>query len=227
MKNPWLQLQKKAPFVLSCDAKLIDEFNRDWSNTQFEIILSETPSPYIGDPEAQIVFLNLNPGYSPYEINESSSLKISHCDEIARENLLHKFYDYPFYVLDPSLAGTPSGYEWFNQRFSPLIKAAGMNTKELSKKIFLAEFFPYRSKKFKWVGSILPSQEYVVSLVEKAISRQAIIVIMRGEKLWFSAIPTLEKYYNRYTLHSPQNVTISEKNLGKEGFKVVIENLLK
>jgi len=224
MKNPWLQLSKDSPFILPCDAKLINIFNNRWCDTPFEIILDEIPSPYIGNPESPVFFLNLNPAYS---LEESNSPLINQYRKIARNNLLHEFKDYPFYVLNPLLVGTPSGYCWFKEKFNPLIKAINISKQEISKKIFLAEYFPYRSKKYKWGNDILPSQKYTISLIEKAIVRNAIIVIMRGRKLWFSLMPALKKYPNCYILHSPQNVTISEKNLGVDGFKIVVESLRK
>lgn len=222
MTNPWLQLPKKSPFVLPCDIESINMFNSRQCSTPFEIILDEMPSPYIGNPESPVVFLNLNPGYSP---NESNSPNISRFREIARANLLHQFYDYPFYVLDPSLNGTPSGYEWFSQKFRPLMYATGMNAKDLSQKIFLVEYFPYRSQKYKRNGSALSSQKYSIYLIEKAIAREAIIVIMRSKSFWLSVVPNLEKYLNCYTLHNPQNVTISENNLSTEEFEAVIKSL--
>jgi hypothetical protein len=227
MENPWIQIPEEPPFVLSCDRAIIDAFNSQKYGTPFEIILDEIPSPYIGDPESPVVFLNLNPGYSP---EESRNPKISLFREVARANMLHQFVDYPFYVLDPSLKGTPSGYEWFSQKFGPLLRAArtkGMNPVDVSKKIFLVEYFPYKSQQCasKWKGDILLSQKYAVSLVEKAINRQATVVIMRSEKPWLNAVPSLENYQNRYTLHNPQNVTISENNLGWKGFQSVIESL--
>lgn len=226
MENPWLQLPKEPPFILSYDAESINIFNSKKHNTLFEIIVDEMPSPYIGDPEAPVVFLNLNPGYSP---NESLSPKVSNFREVARANLLHQFYDYPFYVLDPSLKGTPSGYEWFSQKFSPLLHAVNMSPMDISKKIFLVEYFPYKSQQCspKWKKNILPSQKYAISLVEKAIARQAMIIIMRGERPWLNAVPLLKEYPNRYTLHNPQNVTISENNLGKEGFWNVVKKICK
>jgi len=224
MENPWLQLSKESPFILPCDKEAINIFNNKKHDTPFEIILNEMPSPYIGNPEAPIVFLNLNPGYSP---DESLSPKISHFREVARANLLYQFYDYPFYVLDPSLKGTPSGYEWFSQKFGHLLRAVNMSPMDISKKIFLVEYFPYKSRQcsLKWKKEILPSQKYAISLVEKAIARQAMIVIMRGEGPWLNAVLTLKEYSNRYTLHNPQNVTISENNLGKEGFWAVVKRI--
>lgn len=226
MENPWIRLPDNPPFILPCDAESINVFNNRQRNTPFEIILDEMPSPYIGDPESPVVFLNLNPGYL---VDESRSPSISHFRKIVRANLLHQFYEYPFYVLDQSLEGTPSGYGWFSQKFNPLMRIAGVNARDLSQKIFLVEYFPYRSQKCaqKWKNGILPSQKYAISLIEKAISRKAVIVIMRGESSWFGVAPTLEKYLNRYTLHNPQNVTISGGNLCAKGFWDIVEILRK
>ena len=222
MKNPWFNLTAKPPFVLDEDRSFLDSFNSRHRGSVKEIILDEMPSPYIGNPEASVIFLNLNPGYVA---GESASPIISRFREMAKANLLHQFFDYPFYPLDPTLEGTPSGYRWFTQKFNPLIIASGMSSRALSQKIFLVEYFPYRSQKYGWDSNFLLSQEYSIDLVKKAISRQAIVVIMRGEALWLSALPILREYSNRCTLHSPQNVTISENNLGEEGFRAIMNKL--
>ena len=222
MENPWTQLPQKPPFILSCDADEIEHFNTRQHDIKFKVILNEIPSPYIGNLESPVIFLNLNPAYSP---EESESSQVAQYRKIAQMNLLHQFADYPFYVLDPSLKGTPSGYEWFNSRFSPLMHATGMSAKELSNKLFLVEFFPYRSQKCNWRGNILPSQRYALSLLEKAISRQATVIIMRSEKFWIDAVPALKTYPYCYKLHSCQQVYISEKNLGTKEFNAVVEKI--
>lgn len=224
MENPWLQLPKEPPFILPCDADKIEHFNTRQRDIKFKVILNENPSPYIGKPESSVIFLNLNPAYS---LEESESPQIAQYQKIARMNLLHQFTDYPFYVLDPSLKGTPSGYEWFSKRFSPLMHATGMDAKELSNKLFLVEFFPYRSQKCNWSGDVISSQRYALSLIEKAISRRATIIVMRSEKNWFNALPVLKTYPHCYKLHSYQKVYISEKNLGTKEFNVVVEKLQK
>lgn len=222
MENPWLQLPKEPPFILPCDADAIKYFNARQRDTRFKIMLNEIPSPYIGNPESPVVFLNLNPACSP---EESNSPQIAQYRKVARMNLLHQFINYPFYVLDPSLEGTPSGYGWFKQKFDPLVHATNMSDRKVSGRIFLVEFFPYRSQKCNWKGGILPSQAYAVSLVEKAIAHHAVIVIMRSKRFWINAVPALNESLNRYILHSPQNVIISENNLGIEGFQTVTEKL--
>ena len=140
-------------------------------------------------------------------------------------DIIHKFYEYPYYVLDPSLEGTPSGYAWFMQKLGPLMRAASLTEQELSQKLFTIEYFPYHSVKYGWRGGILPSQKYATYLLKEAIDRQATIIIMRGKSIWENAVPELINYTNIYTLNSSQNVTVSEKNLGLEGFIKIISKL--
>lgn len=223
MENPWLNLSEQSPFILSSDIEKIQLYNLKQKDDMHRIVLEELPSPYIGNPHAPVVFLNLNPAYSP---DESQCSNYSKYKEIAKINLSHKFSDYPFYVLDPSLKGSPSGFEWFKQRFNPLIQSSGLSDKKISDKLFLIEYFPYRSQKYNWKNDLLPSQYYSFSLVKSAIDRKAIIVIMRGTNLWFNTVPELKNYENLYILHSCQNVTISENNLGYKGFWEIINKLI-
>lgn len=220
--NPWTKLPSNAPFILPEDLDAIDNYNRRWVGTPYEILLGEIPSPYIGDPKASVILLNLNPGYSP---DEQESPNIVYFREIARANLIHQFHDYPYYVLDPSLEGTPSGYTWFMQKLGPLMRAANLTAQELSKKLFTVEYFPYHSVKYGWQSGVLPSQKYATHLVREAISREAIIVVMRGKNTWMEAIPELIKYPKVYTLNSHQNVIISKNNLGEESFNFIVEKL--
>ena len=220
--NPWKNLPTTAPFILPEDKEIINACNKRWIGTPYEVLLNEIPSPYIGNPKAPIVLLNLNPGYSPCD---QESPNLARFREVARANLLHQFNDYPFYVLDPSLEGTPSGYAWFMQKLGPLMRAANLTTQELSKKLFTVEYFPYHSVKYGWKGGILPSQKYSVYLIMEAIRRETIIVIMRGKNIWTEAIPELTKYPKVYKLNSPQNVIISENNLGEEAFDLIVKKL--
>ena len=63
MQNPWGDLPQTAPFVLACDKQAIDDFNRT-ATSEHTIYLDLLPEPYAGNPEARIMLLNLNPGYS-------------------------------------------------------------------------------------------------------------------------------------------------------------------
>ena len=217
--NPWKQLPDEAPFILPEDKEFIDKYNSRYHGTEFEVLLDEIPSSYIGDPQAPVVLLNLNPGYS---LKDPSSPALARFREVARANLLHEFYDYPYYVLDPELEGTPSGYAWFMQKLGPLLLATNLTSLELSKKLFTIEYFPYHSVRYGWRGGVLPSQKYAINLLEEAIARSAVIVVMRGRSIWVEAVPELNIYPHVYTLKSSQNVVVSDGNLGSEAFSEVV-----
>ena len=71
----------------------------------------------------------------------------------------------------------------------------------------------------------LPSQEYSFHLVRQAINRNAIIVLMRSKKLWFSAVPELEDYHSVFSVRNVQNPTISPGNL-PESYSSIIQAIL-
>ncbi|MCR4281255.1 MAG: hypothetical protein NUV88_02915 [Candidatus Kaiserbacteria bacterium] len=223
MENPWENLPDNPPFILSEDMEAVETFNRKKAGTVLEIMLEQLPSPYTGNPEAPVVFLNGNPGYEPDDSDEQTQTLLN---ILSRANFLHQFGDYPFQPLNPQFANSiPSGYRWWTQRLKPLISAVGIGAQKVSERIFCAEYFPYHSKKYGWSGGVLPSQRYTVALVESALSRGAVIIIMRGKKVWLEAINALTKYPNVFTLNSPQYVIISEKNLGAEAFRRVITRI--
>lgn len=56
------------------------------------------------------------------------------------------------------------------------------------------------------------AQEYDISLVEKAIERKAIIVLMRGKRRWLKAVRQLHGYEHLCELQNPRAGTISRKN---------------
>lgn len=226
MTNPWTHLPNKAPFVLPEDQELVARFNKRHSGKQIEILLDQFPSPYVGNPEASVVLLNLNPAYG---IESAQELFLSLYKKIARANFEHTFFEYPFYPLNPRLADvSAAGYRWWSERcLGDLIYESGLSAKEFSKKIFCAEYFPYHSRKYGWNGGVLPSQQYMTTLVEAAVSRGALIIIVWGNRnrnAWFEAIPSLSSV-NVITLHSAQNPKISRRNLDKGVFEKIIENL--
>lgn len=220
MESPWKDLPKIAPFILAEDNTGVSDFNTRAKGTAFEIMLDQMPQPYIGDPYAPVLLLNLNPGYAP---DASSHLTQKLFAETARINLDHVFGEYPFYPLDPALAGSPSGHEWWSLILGPLIRASGRPAQEVSRKVFCAEYFPYHSVSYKWGEDLLPSQRYTVHLVEDALNRGAQVVIMRSRKLWEHAVPALIHNPNVYVLKNPQRTFISEGNMDEGAFKKVTQ----
>lgn len=82
----------------------------------------------------------------------------------------------------------------------------------MANKIFCIEFFPYHSRSYKPLRSILPSQHYSFHLVKEAISRGALIIMLRGRRGWLMQVPELAGY-PFYILRSAQSGFISPRNL--------------
>jgi len=206
MKNLWKNLPDKSPYVLEEDKKFIDEFNAK-AEDKYKIVLDLLPEPFIGNKDADIVLLNLNPGVDKKD--KELHKQINYVDAI-RKNLIHEQAEYPFYFLNPEFEKTP-GYKWWKRKLNQLRK--DVEPKKLSSKVLCVEYFPYHSKNYKAMKKIY-SQEYGFYLVEQAIKRKATIIILRAEKRWREAVPELKKY-DYYFLKNPQSSTINPENIYK------------
>ncbi len=220
MFNPWTNLPKSEPYLLDSDKKQIFEFNKKVTDAKYKIHYEILPEPFLGNPKAKVVLLNLNPGFDIEDLSfhQNNEYFIKKC----RDNLLHKASEYPFYLLDPKLSTSP-GHKWWSGKLKDLIEECSL--KKVANDICCIEFFPYHSIKFKKNKNIIESQNYSFYLVEKAIDRNALIIIMRAKDKWTETLPKLKKY-KYYSLNSCQNVKVSRKNLSEtKGFDNIIELL--
>lgn len=214
MENPWRGLPQVAPYLLPSDREAVLIENK--SLKEFHKIRHNVlPEPYLGNPEAPIILLNLNPGYAEEDI---PFYEQAHVHEMWRKNILHEASEYPFWLIDPSLDENVGGTKWWLKKFKEPIQIAGL--KNVANRICCIEWFPYHSHKFKQLKENLDSQKYSFYLVEQAIKRNAIIVIMRSKNIWFESIPSLRNYKYKYYLNSAQNVAISRKNCPKGFFMI-------
>jgi hypothetical protein len=161
------------------------------------------------------VLLNLNPGHKSdddaWHERESFAAR-------SRRNLLHEGLDYPFYLLDPH---EPSpGHHWWRRKLSPLIDATSLAA--VAHGVLCVEFFPYHSHRFAHRDVRVPSQSYSFELVERAIERRAIVVLMRSENLWFAALPMLAGYSRLLRVRNVQNPTLSGANLSSSAFAEIV-----
>jgi hypothetical protein len=90
----------------------------------------------------------------------------------------------------------------------------------LPSRLLSVEFSPYHSKSFGHGHLRLPSQEYSFQLVKQAMQREALIVCMRGQSLWFGAIPELATYDRLLNLRNPRSASLSPGNLN--GFDQIL-----
>lgn len=204
LENPWLQLPKQPPYVLPDDGEQIRAFNAR-AKPQLQVHLELIPEPFLGNPTAPVVLLNLNPGYSPSDVRHHENPVFA---KRSRDNLLHQDSKYPFYLLDPEI--TAPGHHWWNRRLRALIERVGRET--VAQRVLCVEYFPYHSTNFGHQRLDLTSQQYSFSLVRHAVSRNAIVVIMRGRRLWLDAVPELNEFRHLRELRNFQSPYVSPRN---------------
>ncbi|MCX5632416.1 MAG: hypothetical protein NTW93_01880 [Phycisphaerae bacterium] len=212
MKNPWLKLPKKKPYILKIDLCVIKEYNNK-ANSSNRIRQNLLPEPFLGNPKSPIILLNLNPGW---DRRDNSFHRQRQFRRVNRANLLHKKTEYPFYLLNPKLSAS-LGYKWWYKRLHELIENFGCRT--VAQKICCLEFAPYHSQTFKQFNSPLLSQKYDFHLLKQALKNNALIIIMRSSKYWQRAVPELKKYKNKYRLKSWRNPCLTKANLRYQAYK--------
>lgn len=218
MKNPWTTLPNTSPYVLAEDATAIETF-QSRSTDETRLHLDILPEPFLGRPDAPIVLLNLNPGFSEAE-TEYHTLD-EYFEKSARANLTHAEQEYPFYFLNPEKERQSPGHLWWRSRLRTLLDIYG--PKKLANELLCVEYFPYHSMRYSGDCPTLPSQEYGFYLVHEAMSRNAVIIIMRAKKLWLASVPDLESHPH-HTLHNPRAVYVTEGNAGA-GYSAIRERL--
>lgn len=214
--NPWLDLSPVPPFVLAVDRAAIDSFNHQ-ARPEVFIHLELLPEPFLGAPMAPVVLLSLNPGYSPDDLQPHQDPTFQ---ALSRANLEHAPTQYPFVLLNPKVE-TP-GRRWWESKLARLIEARGRET--VARQVLCVEVFPYHSYRFAHAKLQVPSQAYSLQLVRNALRRNALVVVMRAERIWRQALPELADYPFLFRLRNPQNVVISERSC-PEGFATILRAL--
>lgn len=226
MDNPWrafphigedpLPMDREEEHVLPADRQALLEHNRRLANDTYRIRWEVLPLPYLGRPDAPVVLLNLNPGYSDEDIEFYSQEKVR---GLWKRNLLHEDLEYPFWLLDPRLLQN-DGACWWRDKLRFLIEVASL--RRVANRIFCIELFPYPSRKYHRMKSDHPlvSQEYSFYLVRQAMRNGAIVVVLRSYDLWKKEVPGLAGYSLCYPLKNPQNVVLTPGNC-PGGFEVI------
>lgn len=252
INNPWMNLAE----LNKNDGTKVAKTDRDWLRklspvTVFkDLKLNLFPEPYIGHPDAQIYFLNGNPGYHDDDVYFVE--KDNYFPDAIKKTLKHAYRNSncgDFLYLDNNLDKgfkKHPGYRWWTRHLKSFKEAINKGCSDPNSfrcpKVFNLEFFPYHSKDLdelkKYFESKIkeskrncsdwqpdwPSFEYTRYLVKKAIEEKKIIVVMRLKKYWYSAIPDLKFYPNVIELKDSQSVYITEDNVQ---FRVVAEALCK
>jgi hypothetical protein len=205
MENPWRNLPSEPPYVLPVDREAIDRFNQTAKPEHF-IHLVHMPEPFLGRPDAPVVLLGLNPGHKADDDEWHANPSFR---ERSRRNLLHNELAYPFYLLDP--AEPAPGHRWWSRKLKEPVAASSLEV--VARSVLCVELFPYHSRRFAHASLRVPSQSYSLDLVERAIQRRAMIVLLRSERLWMACVPGLATYDRLHRVKNVQNPAVSRRNL--------------
>lgn len=204
-RNPWRQLPRGEPYVLPDDQPHVDAFNK-LATEAAGLDLRYPPEPFIGNLNAPVVLLSLNPGLSDDDwANSSTSAR-----RAAIWTNLTEAEDRTFYPLSDDFNDTPVG-RWWRRCFAGLIEL-GISEDQLRSHVLNVEFHGYHSRSFSRLPITLPSQWYSFALVEEAMNRGATIVILRGRREWLVALHMLNSYDHLVYLRNPRRATISPGN---------------
>lgn len=231
INNPWKTISSKNnEYILNTDRTTIDKHNKN-RNEDDRIRYNNPPTPYAGDFEnAKILLLQLNPGseiFPGLNPNEDFEFKIyKNLKKDIFKSLKHEKMEFPFYWLNPEYVLT-GGFRYWVKIFSTVLKEKS-DYKKLANKICCAQYFPYHSKKYRAINSILKSQEYTFALVKNFITKpDRLIIMMRAQKEWprDQAIPKL-KNIPYATLRSKRNPVLTKNNFSKEeNYKLFLKYL--
>lgn len=210
MDNPWGSLPKRRPYVLPMDRDAVAAHARRpqvmRATDKFGLHTELLPVPFIGNPKARVIILNLNPGFSDRDAGDFSTTAFR---KATIQNLTHEVEGPAFFAIDPEFKAT-STYEWWWAKLRWLIDDVGLDA--VADGIFCVQAYPYHSREFA-KGPDAPSQRYTNSILLEQIRRRALVVGMRARRDWEAAIPRLQSYGAVHWLNNPRNPTLSPGNL--------------
>jgi hypothetical protein len=161
------------------------------------------PTPNI--TTAPVVLLLANPGYT--HDNDDTP---DRCDEWEIDG-------WPLAYLHPE--APKGGRIWTHQRLRPLVERFG--AEQVAQKVALVQLIPWASFEF-YGGALLPSRAHILSDVQTAGRRGALLVVLRCRSLWAPALNGADVVFGR----NPRAVYVSPRNLaGDRGFERVCERL--
>lgn len=212
--NPWLGLPKSSPYVLADDLAVFRHFPAAMANFVFD----GPPGPFIGNPrKAGVILLGLNPGFVESDRDAASN-------ETIRSAWLEACRlrdDAIFHPLHPDQLRA-SGSDWWLRHLRAVIGVAGADA--VMTGLACVEWFPYPSRRFVRIGVPLPSQDFSFELVQSALRRGSVPIIMRSRDLWLSSVPELARQ-NAIELHNKRNPTISPGNMDPDEWERVVAAL--
>lgn len=248
--NPWTVINLNNR-VCQCDKEFLNRNNKSKKGKPL-LSTVEMPEPFIGSANSEIFILMGSPGLdsktSNYtnieekllEENKPENLRI--IIPFILENLNDPFYssEYPFFSINPSLKESKSTkdkkhFEWWNRVFKNIHKdvlkieksSDEIITKAISKTFFNIELYGYHSvkteHKFLNKKNRLPSVDFSIQLVKKAMQDSKMILIPRAVNTWFRLIDGLSDYENCHFIATNRSIEISRTTLSPKPYNDLIK----
>jgi hypothetical protein len=219
-ENPWLIYNSTDSNIHPADILKIKSFN-DKVKENFKYKLDLLPEPYIGNLDAKIIVLALNPGFNENDIyyHSKETFKLIHQINITQDNT-----EFPFYYLNPILKEMPGSVWWHNKLHWLIDK---FEPKTISKSICCLQYTPYHSKEFKYTKETLETQKFTKKILESHMKRNSLIVLMRSRKIWTELCPALQEYKNVIKMKNPRNPTFSPVNLDENAYDQILNIISK
>lgn len=254
MRSHWYNENIKIVYPNPYEEQVIDEFNRN-AKEDYKYVLGAPAEPWRGNPlKAKVVILSLNPGFklgvndnvqyeryrAPLEdamaelINTLSFqvrglLTPQESYVKSHEEFKEKYSMEGSQVLCGDALNEIGDYYWYNN-----INRLNINHQkeyEFFRNFAIVQYCAYTSVSFKDFprGVVLPSQELTKKLIRYlAYEREDVVfVIMRSAAKWKELLDAdvWEKMQSRLIVNKNMSQSLSENNLGKENFNMLIEYL--
>ena len=254
MRSHWYNEDIKIVYPNPYEEQVIDEFNRK-AKEDCKYVLGAPAEPWRGNPlKAKVVILSLNPGfklgvndnvqYEKYRAPlEDAMAELINTLSFQVRGLLtpqesyvksHKEFKEKYsmegsQVLCGDALNEIGDYYWYNN-----INRLNINHQkeyEFFRNFAIVQYCAYTSVSFKDFakGVVLPSQELTKKLIRYlAYEREDVVfVIMRSAAKWKELLDAdvWEKMQSRLIVNKNMSQSLSENNLGKKNFNMLIEYL--
>ena len=254
MRSHWYNENIKIVYPNPYEEQVIDEFNRN-AKEDYKYVLGAPAEPWRGNPlKAKVVILSLNPGfklgvndnvqYEKYRAPlEDAMAELINTLSFQVRGLLtpqesyvksHKEFKEKYsmegsQVLCGDALNEIGDYYWYNN-----INRLNINHQkeyEFFRNFAIVQYCAYTSVSFKDFprGVVLPSQELTKKLIRYlAYEREDVVfVIMRSAAKWKELLDAdvWEKMQSRLIVNKNMSQSLSENNLGKKNFNMLIEYL--
>jgi hypothetical protein len=191
--------------VLPQDAPYLEAWNElNSDRPERQVSLDYPPEPFIGVHDAPLVLLEGNP-----RLGDADSQTWTNREVVDRAlESVTSAQGTSFFWLHDGLEWT-EGAKWWRPRTAALRKVRA----DLANRILTVEFHGYHSRNWQALPITLPSQPYNFGLVEQAMDREAVIVVMRAWREWQVAVPGLARYARLVLTSSKQASYITPGNI--------------